>query len=45
MTDVSYISAKALLRRINMGIPVKMSGVCFDITEMKRGSRKGSVQA
>ncbi len=37
---VSYISAKALIEKDKHGNPVKMSGVCFDITEMKRGAEK-----
>jgi len=35
-----YISAKALVENDNNGIPVRMSGVCFDITEMKKGAEK-----
>ncbi len=37
---VSYISAKALVEKDSQGRPVKMSGVCFDITEMKKGAEK-----
>ena len=37
---VSYISAKALVEKDSKGKPVKMSGVCFDITEMKKGAEK-----
>jgi nitrogen-specific signal transduction histidine kinase len=37
---VSYISAKALVEKDSQGTPVKMSGVCFDITEMKKGAEK-----
>jgi PAS domain S-box-containing protein len=37
---VNYISTKALVERDNQGNPVKMSGVCFDITEMKKGAEK-----
>ncbi len=36
----NYISAKALVEHDNNGIPVRMSGVCFDITEMKKGAEK-----
>ncbi len=35
---VNYISTKALVERDIQGNPVKMSGVCFDITEMKKGA-------
>jgi PAS domain S-box-containing protein len=37
---VNYISTKALVERDNQGNPVKISGVCFDITEMKKGAEK-----
>ena len=43
--DINYISTKALVEKDNKGNPIKMSGVCFDITEMKKGSRKGFIQA
>ena len=35
---MNYISSKALVTRGSDGNPVKMSGVCFDITEMKKGA-------
>jgi len=38
--DISYISSKASLEKDNNGIPVKMTGVCFDITEMKKGTEQ-----
>ena len=38
--NYKYISAKALVENDNNGNPVKMSGVCFDITEMKKGAEK-----
>jgi PAS domain S-box-containing protein len=38
--DVKYINAKALVTKDNDGKPVKMTGVCFDITEMKRGAEQ-----
>jgi PAS domain S-box-containing protein len=37
--ESNYISTKALVEKEN-GLPVKMSGVCFDITEMKKGAEK-----
>jgi PAS domain S-box-containing protein len=36
----SYISVKALVQEDNYGKPVQMSGVCFDISEMKKGAEK-----
>lgn len=36
--SMNYISSKALVTRDLDGCPVKMSGVCFDITEMKKGA-------
>jgi light-regulated signal transduction histidine kinase (bacteriophytochrome) len=36
--SMNYISSKALVTRGSDGDPVKMSGVCFDITEMKKGA-------
>jgi len=38
--EVNYISTKALVEKDNEGNPIKMSGVCFDITEMKLGAEK-----
>jgi PAS domain S-box-containing protein len=37
---INYISSKALVERDSKGNPVKMSGVSFDITDMKRGTEK-----
>ncbi len=37
---INYISSKALVEKDNNGKPIKMSGVCFDITEMKKGTEK-----
>jgi PAS domain S-box-containing protein len=36
--SMNYISSKALVTRNSNGNPVKISGVCFDITEMKKGA-------
>ena len=36
----NYISSKASIVRSNDGKPVKLSGVCFDITDMKKGAEK-----
>ena len=36
-----YINAKAIVENDNSGDPLKMRGVCFDITEMKRGAEQG----
>lgn len=38
--SLSYISAKASVIRQSDGTPVKMSGVCFDITDMKKGAER-----
>ena len=38
--DINYISTKALVEKDNQMNPIKMSGVCFDITEMKMGAEK-----
>ena len=38
--DFNYISTKALVEKDNNGKPIKMSGVCFDVTEMKKGTEK-----
>jgi PAS domain S-box-containing protein len=38
--DIKHISAKALLNRHPDGRPRKMTGVCFDITEMKKGAEQ-----
>ncbi len=38
--DIKHINAKALVTKDNEGEPIKMTGVCFDITEMKRGAEK-----
>jgi PAS domain S-box-containing protein len=38
--DVKYINAKALLTKNKEGKAVKMTGVCFDITEMKKGAEQ-----
>jgi PAS domain S-box-containing protein len=37
---INHITTKALVEKDPDGNPVKMSGVCFDITEMKRGAEK-----
>ncbi len=36
--NINYINAKALVTKNKDGKPVKMTGVCFDITEMKKGA-------
>ena len=36
----NYINAKALVTKDGEGNPVKMIGVCFDITEMKKGAEQ-----
>ncbi len=38
--DVKYISAKALVNKNEEGKPVKMTGVCFDITGMKKDAEQ-----
>ncbi len=37
---VKYINAKALVTKDDKGKPVKMTGVCFDITEMKKDAEQ-----
>lgn len=37
---INYISTKALVEKNGDGIPFKMTGVCFDITEMKKGAER-----
>jgi PAS domain S-box-containing protein len=39
-TDVKYISAKGHVTKDAKGIPVRMTGVCYDITEMKRDTEQ-----
>lgn len=41
--EINYISTKALVKKEN-GNPVKMSGVCFDISEMKKGAESALFQ-
>jgi len=38
--DSRYISAKALVNRDKDGIPISMTGVCFDVTGMKKGTEQ-----
>jgi len=38
--EIKYINAKALVNRDSEGKPNKMIGVCFDITEMKKGAEQ-----
>jgi PAS domain S-box-containing protein len=38
--DIKHINAKALVNKDPDGKPFKMIGVCFDITEMKRGAEQ-----
>jgi len=38
--DVKYINAKALLTKNKEGKAIKMTGVCFDITAMKKGAEE-----
>jgi len=35
-----YINAKALVNKNTNGTPYKMVGVCFDVTEMKKGTEQ-----
>jgi PAS domain S-box-containing protein len=37
---INYISIKALTDKDPNGNPIRMTGVCFDITEMKKGAEK-----
>lgn len=38
--DTKYINARALLNRDNKGNALKMIGVCYDISEMQKGTEK-----
>jgi PAS domain S-box-containing protein len=38
--DFNYISVKALVQKDEKAKAVKMTGVCFDITEMKKGAEQ-----
>jgi len=38
--ETKYISAKAMVNRDASGIPVKMTGVCYDVTEMKKDTEQ-----
>jgi PAS domain S-box-containing protein len=38
--DYHYISTKALVIKDHLGNPLKVTGVCFDITGMRKGSEK-----
>lgn len=38
--DIKYISTKALVNRDSEGNPLRMAGVCIDITEMKKGAEQ-----
>ena len=38
--SMNYISTKASIDRKEDGIPIRMSGVCFDITDMKKGAER-----
>jgi PAS domain S-box-containing protein len=38
--ETKYISARALVNRDNDRKPLKMIGICYDITEMKKGTEK-----
>jgi PAS domain S-box-containing protein len=40
----NYISAKALVIRDKKRRPVSMSGVCFDVTDMKEGAEKALIK-
>ena len=38
--SMNYISTKASIDRNQDGNPIRMSGVCFDITDMKKGAER-----
>jgi PAS domain S-box-containing protein len=38
--DSKYISTKALVNRYKSGKPVGLTGVCFDVTSMKKGTER-----
>ncbi len=37
---INYINTKASVEKSDEGVPVRMTGVCFDITEMKKGTEE-----
>jgi PAS domain S-box-containing protein len=39
----NYISSKALITRNDKGNPVHVSGVCFDVTDMKEGTERSLI--
>lgn len=39
-----YISTKALVKKDENGTPVSLTGVCFDVTAMKKGAEKAIVR-
>jgi PAS domain S-box-containing protein len=38
--NINYINAKALIIKNKLGIPIRLSGVCFDVTDMKKGAER-----
>ena len=38
--SINYLSTKAFVEKDNYGSPIRMTGICFDITEMKKGTEK-----
>ncbi len=38
--DFNYISSKAVLKKDDAGKPLKMTGVCYDVTAMQKGTEK-----
>ncbi len=38
--NVSYINAKASVIKNRFGEPIRMAGVCFDVTDMKKGAER-----
>ncbi len=38
--DLNHISTKAKVGRDKSGLPVRMTGVCFDISDMKKGAEQ-----
>lgn len=40
----NYISVKALVNKDKNGTPVSLTGVCFDVTDMKKGAEKALIK-
>ncbi|HEX2969975.1 MAG TPA: PAS domain S-box protein [Bacteroidales bacterium] len=43
-TNTNYISLKALISKDRKGQPLMLTGVCFDVTEMKKDAEQGLIR-